>query len=65
MRVSGQFILFFNMFFFYLTIFQPLRLRKTNPAHFVAIFNKQKKRAKELSQFAYASLEASSLLTRQ
>ena len=44
---------------------EGVRLKKTNPAHFVAIFNKQKKRAREVSRFAYASLEASALLARQ
>ena len=42
-----------------------IRLNKTNPAHFVAVFNKQKERTKLLSHFGYASLEASSLLARQ
>ncbi len=42
-----------------------VRLRKTDPAHFVGIFNKQKKRGRELTKYAYAALEASSLLARQ
>ena len=44
---------------------EGLKLDKTNPAHFVGVFNKEKPRARELSEFAYASLEASSLLARQ
>ena len=42
-----------------------IRLKKTDPAHFVAVFNKQTPRAKELSRYGYATLEASSLLTKQ
>lgn len=44
---------------------EGIRLTKRDPAHFVAVFNKQKQRTKELSKLAYASLEASSLLARQ
>lgn len=40
-------------------------LTKKNPAHFVAVFNKQKSRAKEISKYAVASLHASSVLARQ
>ena len=40
-------------------------LNKQDPAHFVAVFNKQTSRAKELSRYGYATLEASSLLTKQ
>ncbi len=40
-------------------------LKKSNPAHFLGVFNKQEPRAKELSKYGYATLEASSLLTRQ
>merc|ERR1712226_1621071 len=42
-----------------------IALKKTDPAHFVAVFNKQTPRAKELSRYGYATLEASSLLTKQ
>ena len=44
---------------------EGLKLDKFNPAHFVGVFNKEKPRARELSEYAYASLEASSLLARQ
>ena len=44
---------------------EGVSLKKSNPAHFVGVFNKQKDRAKELSKFGYASLQASSLLARQ
>ncbi len=44
---------------------QGVRLDKTNPAHFVGIFNKQKQRGKELADYAYAALETSTLLARQ
>lgn len=44
---------------------QGLALNKTDPAHFVAVFNKQTPKAKELSKYGYATLEASSLLTKQ
>ena len=40
-------------------------LSKADPAHFVAVFNKQTSKAKELSKYGYATLEASSLLTKQ
>ena len=40
-------------------------LDKTQPGHFVSVFNKQQKKAKMLSQFAYATLQASSLLSKQ
>ena len=42
-----------------------ITLKKSDPAHFVAVFNKQTPRAKELSRYGYATLEASRLLTRQ
>ena len=42
-----------------------ITLKKSDPAHFVAVFNKQSARAKELSRYGYATLEASSLLTKQ
>ena len=42
-----------------------IALKKSDPAHFVAVFNKQTPRAKELSRYGYATLEASSLLTKQ
>ena len=42
-----------------------ISLKKTDPAHFVAVFNKQTPRAKELSRYGYATLAASSLLTKQ
>jgi hypothetical protein len=44
---------------------EGVALKKTDPAHFVAVFNKQKKPSKEISKYAYASLHASSLLARQ
>ena len=40
-------------------------LSKRQPAHFVSVFNKQQKEAKMLSQYAYATLQASSLLSKQ
>ncbi|XP_023335820.1 chorion peroxidase [Eurytemora carolleeae] len=40
-------------------------LNKSEPAHFVSVFNKQKKRSKNLSKYAYATLHASSLLSQQ
>ena len=40
-------------------------LQKSDPAHFVAVFNKQKDKAKQLAKYGYATLEASTLLTRQ
>jgi hypothetical protein len=40
-------------------------LKKSDPAHFVAVFNKQTAKSKELSKYGYATLEASALLTRQ
>ena len=42
-----------------------ITLDKTQPGHFVSVFNKQQKKAKMLSQFAYATLQASSLLSKQ
>jgi len=42
-----------------------ISLTKSDPAHFVAVFNKQTPRAKELSRYGYATLEASSLITKQ
>ena len=44
---------------------QGVTLNKSDPAHFVAVFNKQTEKAKELSKYGYASLEASALLTKQ
>ncbi|XP_040568625.2 LOW QUALITY PROTEIN: salivary peroxidase/catechol oxidase [Lepeophtheirus salmonis] len=40
-------------------------LEKNNPAHYVAVFNKQKKRSKEMSEFGYASIQASALMAKQ
>lgn len=40
-------------------------LTKKNPAHFIAVFNKQKNKAKELAKWGYATLQASSLLSKQ
>jgi hypothetical protein len=40
-------------------------LNKRQPAHFVSVFNKQQKEAKMLSRYAYATLQASSLLSKQ
>ena len=42
-----------------------IKLNKTEPAHFLSVFNKQKKQAKNLSKYAYATLHASSLLSEQ
>ena len=42
-----------------------LTLEKSNPAHYVSVFNKQTKRSKDLAKFAYATLHASSLLSKQ
>ena len=42
-----------------------LSLKKSDPGHFVAVFNKQSQRAKELSKYGYATLQASSLLSKQ
>jgi len=42
-----------------------VRLNKANPGYFVGIFNRQKERGREISKFAYASLEASNLLAQQ
>ena len=42
-----------------------LALKKTDPAHFVAVFNKQTAKAKDLARYGYATLEASALLTKQ
>ena len=42
-----------------------ITLKKSDPAHFVAVFNKQTPKAKELSRYGYATLEASRLLTKQ
>ena len=44
---------------------QGQALSKADPAHFVGVFNKQTTKAKELSKYGYATLEASSLLTKQ
>ena len=44
---------------------EGVKLTKRDPAHFVAVFNKQKGRAKEISKYAVASLHASKLLARQ
>ena len=42
-----------------------ITLDKSQPGHFVSVFNKQQKKAKMLSKFAYATLQASSLLSKQ
>lgn len=42
-----------------------LVIQKSDPAHFVGAFNKQTQRAKELSKYGYATLQASSLLSKQ
>ena len=42
-----------------------LTLKKSDPGHFVGVFNKQTQRAKELSKYGYATLQASSLLSKQ
>ena len=40
-------------------------LNKSQPGHFVSVFNKQDKKSKTMSTFAYATLQASSLLSKQ
>jgi len=40
-------------------------VRKSEPAHFLSVFNKQKPQSKLLSKYAYASLHASGLLSRR
>ena len=40
-------------------------LSKSQPGHFVSVFNKQDKKSKRMSTFAYATLQASSLLSKQ
>ena len=42
-----------------------ITLDKSQPGHFVSVFNKQQKKSKMLSQFAYATLQASRLLSKQ
>ena len=42
-----------------------LSLKKSDPGHFVGVFNKQSQRAKDLSKYGYATLQASSLLSKQ
>ena len=42
-----------------------LKLQKSDPAHFLAVFNKQTDKSKSLSKYGYATLEASALLTKQ
>ncbi|XP_044731431.1 uncharacterized protein LOC123294462 [Chrysoperla carnea] len=42
-----------------------LWLEKDNPAHFVASFNAQQEKAKQLAKFGYASLEATTKLALQ
>ena len=42
-----------------------LSLKKSDPGHFVGVYNKQSQRAKDLSKYAYATLHASSLLSKQ
>ena len=42
-----------------------LNLQKSDPAHFLGVFNKQTDKSKNLSRYGYATLEASALLTRQ
>lgn len=40
-------------------------LTKSQPAHFLSVFNKQRPQSKLLSKYAYATLLASSLLSRR
>ena len=40
-------------------------LTKSQPAHFLSVFNKQRPQSKLLSKYAYATLHASSLLSRR
>ena len=40
-------------------------LNESQPGHFVSVFNKQDKKSKRMSTFAYATLQASSLLSKQ
>jgi len=42
-----------------------MTLDKSQPGHFVSVFNKQHKKSKMLSTYAYATLQASSLLSKQ
>ena len=42
-----------------------MTLDKSQPGHFVSVFNKQLKKSKQLSTYAYATLQASSLLSKQ
>ena len=42
-----------------------LSVKKSDPAHFVGVFNRQSQRAKDLSRYGYATLQASSLLSKQ
>ena len=42
-----------------------ITLDKSQPGHFVSVFNKQHKMSKQLSTYAYATLQASSLLSKQ
>ena len=42
-----------------------LSLKKSDPGHFVGVYNKQSQRAKDLSKYGYATLHASSLLSKQ
>ena len=42
-----------------------MTLDKSQPGHFVSVFNKQLEKSKQLSTYAYATLQASSLLSKQ
>ena len=42
-----------------------MTLDKSQPGHYVSAFNKQHKKSKQLSTYAYATLQASSLLSKQ
>ena len=42
-----------------------LSVKKNDPAHFVGVFNRQSQRAKDLSKYGYATLQASTLLSKQ
>ena len=45
--------------------YKGMTLDKSQPGHFVSVFNKQHKKSKQLSTYAYATLQASSLLSKQ
>ena len=42
-----------------------MTLDKSQPGHYVSVFNKQYKKSKQMSSYAYATLQASSLLSKQ